>query len=340
MNRLRLFQLVVILSSCGTLVGNPKKPNPTPGPQFVEYQLVDFTVPPTLLTDKDASLKLAGETNLTAFQLPTLQSLLALRIELNVYALNAAIEYLKSQAKVLGKFTNKGEGGKYSGVVSVADGVEYTYAATLCYEGKKALFVKWEKSGKRVYGYYDASVVTFGDREEPLINAQTEIFSEKNNGERTARIHGQGEYKVPSFLKVDGPYALETAIGRNRADGVTEVRSVNDWSSERQLNADGQGDEYITGVTDAQGDSSFVAYQKLLPACSKGFDESDSKLFEPTAAFGAAKGFCVGKVGNQGRDVQANYFKAKLPDLKAIGIVRKSELKMLAFPAEAAECPR
>ncbi len=328
-----LLGLVVALIGCGTIVGNPKKPQGDGKPtSAIVYEMPDLGI---LIPDdavNEASLNLVGvgdradKVAVTSFSRRLKRMLRQIeRVKESVNAISRSQRLEGDQESVL-KFNKKGRGGELGGIIKpLDDGGEFKFQAKLCHLGQLFAEVLWDEAGSKISLTRDFSHKADGGDDSMGLVSQIVVtkvgdalsYDLKVAGAWTGEREGDGE---------EGPYITERAFAKQWNDGSTSLKLVRDITTEAP--SQGHvfvGDEYVVAnfkpmVGDARRkfDINYFGFSpRLSSTCLASFNEEASSLFTEYPLDG---GFCFGP-----RKSDTN-FLARLAELSGFGVAKARDL--------------
>lgn len=343
--------LWLLQSSCGTIVGNPKKPPTDSGivnPVVYQLPLIDFTVPDSAINDDEGSLNLAQDNGQgSEASQKTVLLTWARRLDRTVREINRLSERINSiaqseRAVSAGDtltFKGKGPQKKISAKIRpLQDESGYSHEAVLCSTEKVVSHVRWDEAGKKMEVTRDFSErVEDGDSGAGVV---TKLVLETTDG-LTMDLATYGALAGDLPGEAGKGFAEKAVISRD-ANGRITVKVVADHFDAPPAAGAFGADYYLTGrmtPDEASGGKpfaqTFVAYYsgfKLL--CKGGFDEGASDLWQPSPA---GPRFCLGRPLGRKKFEDFADFVATVSALEEVGIVSKNELAPVAL-SEGLSC--
>ena len=338
--------LLLLIASCGTVVGNPKKPKggDTPAPVAMVYALpeLDFAVPPDAAAD-DAALKLTGDPDLSARGDKVVLKAWARRVDKLIKQVNAATRRVnaiasakKTEADGTGvlHFTDQGGDGELAGRIGpVVPASGFAYEAVICHASAPWLHFKWSADGRTVS--LTRNFAAKADVADETDSYLSQIVATSTDTGLTLDVRTQGQDVRQSGD--DGSGITERSRILRSSDGTITVASTADRYASAPGDGNFAGDSYLVARLSPRGDGGkhfdqeFVGYTKANTAlCRSGFDEEASDLWDPDRV---GPRFCLGRPRGAATFPNLAAFRDTAAGLKAVGIVKKSELSNVVFDA-------
>lgn len=355
---------ILLIYGCGTIVGNPKKPDETgSSSETSSYSIpeISFDLPEELLTEEN-SLQLTGSENSTlnlnapvrrAFDgkrtLLTDWSVRFSKITRELNRLSGKINIIASklspdsEGKI--SFLQRNTNSKLSGIISPIESDDFDFQAVFCLGGVPFTHIRWQKEGNLVSYIRDFSVETeeanFSDR----FKSELILRSVEENIEIETRVQGSS---LKGILKPSqGNGIIESALAIKNSDGTISIRSVSDRYKESSSVSEFEGDVYIAGILTPLTDSGaksgkfttdFVGYLNGHRNCSSVFDEESDQLWDINALGPESNSWCIGRPSGSRSFETEEQLEQTLLKLKSIGIQKKENLKNIELDSSLT-CP-
>ncbi len=324
--------LSAFLIGCGTLVGNPKKPNDGTQSSKIQWPVIELHFAEDITSvEEGATLHLiqAGNQRFTAMHA------VVKRMDRTFRDINAVVAELEAEnVQEIGRFSAQGPNKDVS--ISVqemieAEGQAYSYEAILCAsngDGVRSPFLhmQWSKDGSRMRLVKDHKMSPWYPQNR--LDFASEITLQREGDATFVALRNFGQLSGNS-PRIDGPGIAELTKAKWDAEGNVELAATIDRFQYPAASDVFTGDSYLVGRLGSVGGGAFVGYDKSLNRCSLGFDETREDPF--VRAQSGQPGFCLGRILGEAADFGADALDSALEELRDIGIVKSSELVPVAF---------
>lgn len=348
--------LVLSLSQggCGTVAGNPKKPNTDdtknpPGSGLFEADLpvIDFDIGDSTFALSD-SLSLADED----FGGKAFFNAYGRRINGIVRELNATSRRMNAITKQHGeksdgagdregaresiRFKGKGRSASLSARISAVEGKSgYDREAVLCAGGKPFQTLRWSTSTKSLELWRDFRIAQ-GEGEAKFGVVTRVRATPGQTGKLALDVATLGTWSDPDEEDGRGGGLAERLFVDKGADGVATLRAVTDrfaGAVPRTFDADAWLVGKMFPSTSARRgyDPAFVAYSASSQrhGCRAGFDENAADLWSPD--FQGPR-FCLGRDKGNAPLFTQEAFRKHVAGFENVGLAKEADLEAIALP--------
>jgi hypothetical protein len=336
-----LWMSLWVFVGCGTLVGNPKRPqdgSSATTPQVVSLPTINFALPASLVTLGSEEESETDGLGLIAARNPKFTLLHAFSDRSNriVQGVNEVIDFLRQESvTTTGSFSGKGSQQRISGHVVESSDPIFPYEAVVCFDDEPFLRLMFDESGERLRATKEFSKGALGEKLKSEFISEID-FEKSSTGTTSIVVRTQGKFPQAKSqrLRYDGPYLFETMRYTRSRSGAFSISGVNDWSDDA-LPASFEGDGYIVGQVAEDGTGESIGYRKAsLLLCRGGFDEDAADLFTALPVRGEA-GWCFGQAIGSATPYSSSEKIQAMKRLESVGVTKKSELQQLKGLSEA-----
>jgi hypothetical protein len=338
--------MTCLMTACGTIAGNPKRPTTPAGSPVINtvYLLpnLDLDVEEETFTAETAPLMLRNDTFINQKGLINAQGK---RFQKLLQELNATSARLNKILTESGeddgtgrgiRVRNQGVKRQISAKIREISKDGFGFEGVLCSKDKPLQWIRWTPDRKKIELWRDFSGVQ--DDEASVYSLTSRIRASTNeNGDLEVDLTSVGSWSDSDEDSQDGRGLLERTISVRKKDSqVITQRTVLDRFTGEPPQIP-EGDSYLVSrlYPRTQGkkgrDVAFVGYSKTLQrtACQDGFDENAPDLWKPDDT---GPRFCMGHArdGVKIRDFDA--FSSLVTSLEDVGLVRSKDLERIAMP--------
>jgi len=339
---------VVALEGCGTVAGNPRKPDSAGGGEATKGAI--YTLPTVNFDLSDEALQLTSSSGLqlaTDSSEKTLFNALGHRFnslirEINETSkrLNTILDKAGARAKVASnhKIKDGGKSRKLTAVIGPSNSLDYAHSAVLCADGKPLQLLRWSEDGGSMELWRDFSVLQGDDEANFGITSRLRVKS-ISDGSVTLDLASSGKWADSADDdQDDGGGLVERVLAqRNTGTGVILMRSATDRFT-GEIPKELSPDSYISSRLTPRGnglngyDSSFIGYSKASKrqSCRSGFDDTATDIWHPKQN---SPRFCLGRAPGGERIKSYEEFSALIASFEAVGIVKKADLESISMPS-------
>ena len=338
--------MTCLVTACGTIAGNPKRPTtPTGSPVINTVYLLpnlDFDLGEETFSPETSPLMLRNDTFLNQKGLFNAQGK---RFQKLVQELNGTSARLNKILTESGeddgtgrgiRVQNQGLNRQISAKIREISEDGFGFEGVLCSKDKPLQWIRWTTDRKKIELWRDFSQVQ--DAESTVYSLTSRIRADtKDNGDLEIDLTSVGSWSDSDEDSQDGRGLLERTISVRKKDShmITQRMVLDRFTGEPPQIP--EGDTYLVSrlYPRTQGkkgyDVAFVGYSKTLQrtGCQDGFDENAPNLWTPD---GTGPRFCLGHArdGEKIRDFET--FSRLVKSLEDVGLVRSKDLERIAMP--------
>jgi len=341
---------VFALESCGTVAGNPRKPDAGGGGEAAKGAIYALPTVNFDLGDESLQLTPPADLQLAAFandsSEKTLFNTLGRRFNSLIREINSTSKRLNTILETADarstdpsphRIKDAGKSGKLAAIIGPSDSADYAHSAVLCADGKPLQLLRWSDDGESMELWRDFSVMQGDDEANFSVTSRLRV---KNTADGvTLDLASSGTWTDSADDdQDDGGGLVERVLAqRNNATGVILLRSATDRFS-GDMPKEFSPDSYVSSrlTPHSNGvkgyDSSFIGYSKARKrqSCRSGFDETAADLWHPKPD---APQFCLSRAPAGERLKTFDQFSALVASFEAVGIVKKADLETVSMPS-------
>lgn len=320
----KLLTYILMITSCGTFVGNPKKPSDgsTPPKQMIAFPKLELDLPSNMT---------AADLHLTEDSSNRLLNSAAKRMDRQVRYNNNVLRRLESDAVTeSGDFSGKGPDGLTSGRIEVDETATFKYRALICYNNERTLQISWNDASTKIEVVRSFAKDLLGENNGS--NFMSHFTIDRTDPlKQKFRLFTNGQPWDKPLGVTDGDLLAEAMSMERAESGSHSLRLVADWYATAPADNVYQGDVYVSGVAYSTGSGEYVAYRKFsLLACPTNTLFNEANFSSP--------GWCIGQgIRGVGFYTDAE-IAAAWTRVSNIGIEPKSSLTSINFD-DTLSCP-